>query len=260
MKPASPIRVLLLIPLFYWSINFALAGKLNDFEDDVVVEKKENDHTSNKRRCNHTDNRDDEGYIHGVSDVIYEPVPVLGRTSIEDLSTHSSFLYTLTRKPGDKIMPIFRLDLGYGSIDDNIDFTDFRLELGFGALGASFKNSRFSEDEDPDGLETTQALLLYRMSLMNNFEVDVGVGEYALKGNRRLTDSAFNFSAIWSDSSGFGAEFRYVGTTGDSLNIDDYELSVLYSKDKYSLKTGYRWLEGETQSLTGPFAALVYIF
>jgi hypothetical protein len=260
MKPASPIRVLLLIPLFYWSINFALAGKLNDFEDDVDVEKKQDDHSSKKRRCNNTDNRHDEEYNDSVSDVIIEHVPVIGRTRIEDFPTQPSFSQTQTRKPGDKITPIFRLDLGYGSIDDNIDFTDFRLELGFGALGAAFKSSRFSEDDDPEGLETTQALLLYRVTLTNNFEVDIGVGEYALKGNRHLADSAFNFSAIWSDSSGFGAEFRFVDTYGDSLNINDYEFSVLYSKDKYSLKTGYRWLEGETQSLTGPFAAFVYTF
>ena len=257
MKPVSPIRVLLLIPLFYWSINFALAGKLKDFEDDVVVEKQQDDHSSKKRSCDHADNRDDEDYIDSASVVIFEPVPVFGHPSFEDLSPYSS---SQTRKPGDKIRPLFRLDLGYGSVEDNIDFTDVRLEIGLGQLGASFKSSRFSEDDDPEALETTQALLLYRMPLMNNFEVDVGVGEYALKGNRNRTDSAFNFSAIWSDSSGLGAEFRYVDTYGDVLNIDDYEFSILYSKENYSLKTGYRWLEGETQSLTGPFAALVYVF
>jgi hypothetical protein len=244
--------VVLLIPLFYCSINFALAGKLNDFEEDVVVEKKRDDHTSKKRKC---DNRDDEVYNDSVSGVIYEPVPVFRRSAFSQIP-----LQRQARKPGDIITPIFRLDLGYGSIDDTIDFTDFRLELGYGPLGASFKGSRFSENDDPEGLETTQALLLYRMPLMNNFEVDIGVGEYALEGNRRRTDSAFNFSAIWSDSSGFGAEFRYVDTVGDSLNIEDYELGILYSKDQYSLKAGYRWLEGETQSLTGPFAAFVYIF
>ena len=233
-----------------------MAGQLDDFEDDVVVEKKEDNHTSKKPRCDRTENRDDEGYIHSVSEVIFEPGPAFEPTSIGDLSTRSSF----SHKPGDKITPVFRLDLGYGSIDDNIDFTDIRVEFGIGALGASFKSSRFSEDDDPEALETTQALLLYRMPLMNNFEVDVGVGEYALKGNRNRTDSAFNFSAIWSDSSGLGAEFRYVDTYGDVLNIDDYEFSILYSKENYSLKTGYRWLEGETQSLTGPFAALVYVF
>ena len=259
MKTASSIRVLWLLALFICSINFALAGKLNDFEDDVDVEKKQDDHSSKKHnRCDHTDNRGDEEYI-SDSDIIYERVPVIKRPSTEYLSTGSSFSH-FSHNPGDKITPIFRLDLGYGSIDDNIDFTDFRLELGFGALGASFKSSRFAEDDEPDGLETTQALLLYRMALTNNFEVDVGVGEYALEGNRRLTDNAFNFSAIWSDSSGFGAEFRFVDTYGDALNINDYELSFLYSKENYSLKTGYRWIEGDTQSLTGPFAALVYTF
>lgn len=217
------------------------AGELDDFEEDATEPK-------NGQYLKKTSGDESSFFEDFFRDIFSE---ILG----DMLSGwyQRSLVMGKSRPLGDQLLPIFKADLNYQNVEHDIRAIDAKIELGHGPLGIQFRRTHFSESEPRDKLIVTKYYGLLRFSGCCNFELDFGLGGLTLHGNE--TNTAFSLAIpfkIYPE--------RWVGVcflpSWSFLNrnvINDYDISVPFTIDYFSIQIGYRWVESLNESLNGPY-------
>ncbi len=245
----------------------ALAGKLDDFEQEVIKgEDRPPDPppvydpcTAGDPRCHHTHHHEDEdkdGFLY----LIFAGLGFGGAASwarLDETETQNEAFADLEpRRSGDILIPFARVDLGYQDVDTHIEAYDIRGEAGYGPFAIQARKTLFKEEEPQDELELIQVHALYRMSLGNRLEVDLGMGSMRLKGDADNSGFSFTTPIQFYPIKHLGFEFRPAWSTINNVNIGDYDVALVGSWRFVSVRGGYRRLKAGSQVLDGPQAGL----
>jgi hypothetical protein len=157
------------------------------------------------------------------------------------------------RQEGDLLIPFVRMDGAWQFIDSDVSGFDFRGEAGYGAFAVSARHTYYQEDDDSD-LALTQLYGLWRMSLGNRVELDLGLGSYFLDGNDEVSGFAMTLPLTISPNDYFSIELRPAWFELEEVTNGDFEIAVLTGSRYVNFKLGYRWLTTETSTLDGPLA------
>jgi len=155
----------------------ALAGKLDDFERDA------------------TEGSSDDGGGHDgdYDDSAYEPpagawwvlfLPLIGaEQSYERVRPGATSLdYLKPRRPGEAVIPFVRADVAYQLVESDVDAWDLRAELGYGPVAVQVRETHYDEDQPSDSLDLVQAHALLRMTIIEELELDLGIGALVVDG------------------------------------------------------------------------------
>ncbi len=162
--------------------------------------------------------------------------------------------------PGNPIMPIARFDFAWQAVEDDVTAYDYGLELGYSALALRGRMTHYMEDDPNDTLDLSSLMLLWRIPLTQNMELDAGFGGAELDGMDSQT--GFDFSLAlrgWVPDHHVGFEYR-----GEFIDIGDglssHEIGVLMHVKWFAVRGGYRWTHSSGDSLDGPFAGAALTF
>jgi len=255
---------------FVFHTNISSAGKLDDFEEEATSESTSTSERRVKRR-NEEDNTAGEelansivtSLLGGLLEAAAVGLRTTGGDSLYKAKSSFDDSEHPTLKPrrhGQRLVPFARFDTLFGEFESDLELQDYLVEAGYGAFSATYRYSRFQEKSPSDLLILDQTFINYRMTLGDRTQLDLGLGNYGLKGNQDLSDRAFRFGFSWIGDSRFGVEYNYVFTAGDQVKINDKELALLYSYDYISLKAAYRIINGRSADLRGPSLGLSFHF
>lgn len=155
------------------------------------------------------------------------------------------------RQEGELLIPFVRLDGAWQYIDSDISGIDLRGEAGYGAFAVSARHTYYQERESSD-LGLTQLYALWRMSLGNRVELDLGLGSYFLNGNDEVSGFAMTLPLTISPNDYFSIELRPAWFELEEVTNGDFEVAVLMGSRYANFKFGYRWLTTERSTLDGP--------
>jgi hypothetical protein len=273
---------LIIFVLLLGTMQTVAAGKLDEFEKDASsnedrvenkseeTAKQDTQDSEQKNLAADEDEDTDDGIFDFMFDVIFDglisTVVDGGRASIaksSHMGSEEPILVTENfsvspRISGENIVPQLRADMTAGNLESNIDLEDYRFDLGYGAIGISHKKTTLTESAPEDKLELRQTILMYRMTLSDKLELDIGAGKYRLDGNNAHTEDAANFSILWNNRNGYGLEYRLTKANGNTLELRDNEASFHYGIKRFSVKIGYRSITSDVISLEGPFAGVAF--
>lgn len=158
-----------------------------------------------------------------------------------------------SRSVGDPDLPFFRLDLNYQRVSSNIDGIDGRLEAGYGPYAAQVRHTRYEEKEPSEKLNFTSIHGLLRLSEDNRFEMGLGAGALLLDGERHTTGFSMTAPINWYPHRRIA--IRAVPTISwlGGNSIGDYDISLGYTRQFFSIHSGYRWLRSGGVSIDGPY-------
>ena len=105
---------------------------------------------------------------------------------------------------------------------------------------------------DVDELEMLQYYGLYRMSINDQVEVDIGIGGIDLSGNESNNGFSTTLPVRYHPSDHYGFEFRPAWSNIKGNSIWDFDLTVLAGWRYASIRAGYRWGHSPNASLNGP--------
>jgi len=163
------------------------------------------------------------------------------------------------RIPGSFMAPDLRLDAAYFSPGRKLDAWEAALEAGRGPLALSLRNTWFDQPTLPNAEETetlTQAYAHLRMSYFGFISVDPGLGAMMLDGRGNQTAFAFTLPARIQIQEFAAFEIRSAWGNIRSNDFRDLETSVSVGLPHASLRLGYRWLDGENESVRGSFVGI----
>jgi hypothetical protein len=248
----------------------AMAGKLEDFEKDATKKRVE-DKTQEPGHSHH----------HGAESIVSRNVGSclgeglttflglflveFGKTSFHRagpddyvVKSPSSEKETVieNRKSGQALIPITRLDISYQDVEADVSAMDYRAEVGYGPVALQVRNTHYEEERPDDDLDILQIHMLYRMSIGEKIEIDLGFGGMSLEGENGNSGLSFTVPVLVHPWDYFGVEFRPSWSSINHNTIPDYELSLLTGWRYFSLRAGYRRVMSDTESLSGPFAGI----
>lgn len=217
------------------------AGELDDFEKDATVPK--------NGQCVERASDDEPNFFEDFFRDIFSEI--LGDILSGGIS--GSRIAGESRSLGDQLLPVFKTDLNCQSTGSDIIAIDAKTELGHGPLAIQFRRTHFSEDEPKDKLNITKYYGLLRFFWCCNFELDFGLGGLTLQGNE--TNTAFSLTVPFKiyPERWFGICFLPSWSFLNRNVINDYDISVPFTIDYFSLQIGYRWVESLNESLNGPY-------
>jgi len=163
------------------------------------------------------------------------------------------------RSPGSFIAPDLRLDAAYFSPGRNLDAWEASLEAGRGPFALSLRNTWFDEPALPNAKETetlTQAYAHLRMTYFGFISLDPGLGAMMLDGQGDQTAIAFTLPARVQVQEFAAFEIKSSWANIRSNDFRDLEASVSLGMPHASLRLGYRWLDGEDESVRGSFVGI----
>lgn len=265
--------------LLFCSLLFPLTAvaeiesELNQFEEaattPVVEEDKNTDsqprhnkHT-NKHVSNSSDEDDDDDLSHslaeditvGVLKVAYYVATTPGVYSWERVQ-HSNSLEdsdVTPRELGDRVIPFVRFDAYYNRVDSDIYAHSERVEVGYGPFAFQARALQYRESDPSASLDIKQHHWLYRMSLGDSVELDLGLGGYEISGVSTNSGGSSTVHLLIYPNEYLGIELRPSWATVNGNEISDHELGITYGERYWSVFAGYHWLETSGSSLNGPF-------
>jgi hypothetical protein len=174
----------------------------------------------------------------------------LGQETWQRLDPESSNV--TWRKHGDFTIPFIRYDFAYQHVAYNIHADSHRVEAGYGPFAILLEDYTFSESAPDNKLTSSRQLLLYRMSAVPMFEVDIGLGQTTITDVQKTTFGTFSMPVRIVLGENMDVEFRpaWAGT------LSDYELALHLGQQYGSVKLGYRTLNSPDSSLGGPFLGI----
>ena len=158
----------------------------------------------------------------------------------------------IVRKHGEALVPFLRLDTMYQEVETDVTARDYLIIVGYGAVGFQVRSTVYEEKEPPDKLRLAEYHALYRMSLGNHVEIDLGAGAMVLKGIQENSGFSVTVPVLIHPSDHYGFEFRPVWSSINENDIQDFDVAVLFGWRYVSVKAGYRWVRSPHQSLDGP--------
>lgn len=263
---------LVLVVLFICYASTTIAGKLDQFE--VEATKPTEDSTSQQstpQQDNQLDYDDDSErdtsddisnvFIEVMAEFAFYSVVYGGVSSWEKVQPSGRTNETQTpREFGDPAIPFARIDVNYQSVNSDIDARDSRVELGFGPFGVQYRRTKYDEDNPDDSLTIEQWHGLYRMSLGDYLEIDLGYGRFTLDGNATSRGSSFTLPVLYRPTKNIGIEWRPTWSSINGSDISDHDLGIHFRYQIAALRVGYRWLEAGEADLNGPYIGLAMHF
>lgn len=162
----------------------------------------------------------------------------------------------LRRNAGEPLIPFVRYDFAYQNVSPSIDARIHRFESGYGPIAVLLENFTFNERVPSNTLKVERQMILYRMSVGNEAEVDVGIGKSVITGMQRTMIDVISLPVKFMISENVSVELR--PTWGGT--VDDYEVALHWGMQFGSLKAGYRILSSPDASLNGPFAGIALYY
>ena len=163
---------------------------------------------------------------------------------------------SLHRNAGEPLIPFLRYDFAYQHVSSSIDARIHRFESGYGPIALLLEDFTFNESAPSNTLEIERQMLMYRMSVGNEAEVDLGIGKSIITGMQRTTIDVISLPVKFMIGENTSVELRPVwGGT-----VDDYEVALHWGMQFASLKIGYRLLSSPGASLNGPFAGVAFYY
>ncbi len=230
----------------------AYAGKLDDFEKDAT-EKKEN-------------SEDDdnigvliEGIFKLIIDLSTEPENSDSSTSESVDSTKSSSTRKsngFEREFGVAFTPYVRVDAAYQDVESDVEAYDLRLEFGYSFFAVVGRKTRYFEEDPDDTLDIDEFFLTIRLSELDIFEIDFGVGGLYINGDDINSGVAVSAAILCHPVDYAGFEIRGAWTEINENLIQDYDAAFMLGWRYTSVKVGYRTIISENESLDGPYLGL----
>jgi len=159
------------------------------------------------------------------------------------------------REKGEKMLPLFRVDMDYQYIDSDVEAIGLHLETGYGPFAAQMRQSRFTEDNGDD-LNATAINLLLRATYAKYFEFDMGAGAFQLNGEDENWGFHVTTPFLVHINDHVGFEYRPSWTTLKGNSIREGDLAMMFGRKSTSLKVGYRTLQSPSLELDGFFAGV----
>ncbi len=265
--------LVLILMLIVPAVIPASAGTLDDFEKDAVKKREPSTDSKNKKKSSTTNDDDSaDACIDSAADecldalcssgeagkafgALFGGIADGGRHSWERINANGLAAQQderIARKPGEALVPFLRLDTMYQEVETDVTAWDYLMIVGYGALGFQVRYTVYSEKEPADKLRFAEYHALYRMSLGNHVEVDLGAGAIVLKGAQENSGFSVTAPVFYHPSDHYGFEFRPVWSSVNENSVQDFDVAALFGSRYASIRVGYRWVMSPHKSLDGP--------
>ena len=262
MASATARRIIATATILVLVAGTARAGALDDFEADATRDRPDNDsqhHSHSSSNLGSSLSSDDDGWEGTLGTLAVALIVAPGAISWARASGDPEYLndpnnnWIKPRQPGEPLIPMLRADLASMSLESDVEAVDCRVQAGWGPFAVEF-NPTFYEEQDPDDkLDLYRIWGLYRMSLGNRIELDLGAGGVILEGNESHTGRSFTTPVLIQPRDWIVVEFRPIWSEINGSNLTEYEAGVLLNWKHFSAKAGYHWTHSPERSLDGPF-------
>ncbi len=261
MTGAIVMRLAVLMTVAGFLVGGASAGTLDRFEEDATQDRSGDD---SSRRRNRSTSDDDDGWWDSfgtnlATGLLNGLVVAPGQASWARASGDTNRLGDLgwePREPGAPLLPVVRFDFAYLDLQDDVEATDFRAQVGYGPFAIELNPTFYEEDNPASNLDIYRLWGLYRMSVTDRIEFDVGAGAIMLEGNETNTGFSLTAPILVQAYDWLLVEFRPIWSEINETSIDEYEAGVLLNWQNLAVKAGYRWTRTPETSLNGPFFGL----
>jgi hypothetical protein len=245
-------RCVLCLILVACSCGPLFAGSLDDFEKSATEGAKAD--TTEKRK-------DSAVGCVGCNGLFEPALRVLwygGAASMQRMTipTRGDTSAIAPRQHGEVQLPIASLDLSYQDVESDVRALDGRVELGYGAVGVALRYTHYDEESPRDEMDIVQWHLLYRMSLSEYFEVDLGLGSLALHGDLGHSGSSLTLPIRIRFGDYVAVVYRPAWSNVGGTSIDDHDVGLHVIWRYVSVSVGYRWFRSGDSSLDGVFVGL----
>lgn len=248
------ILLLILLP----SISL-FAGSLDDFEKEI--RKKPEYETENRKSSRSSGDCMSEacGSITGeicgsiLSSAIDETCK-----STSDNSTDS--LLTPDHKPGDFLLPYFRVDSNYSYINKNLYSINNRVEGGYGLFAGSLEFNIYNELNPRDELYQFSFLVLTRFKLIDTLEISPSFGYHSLTGNNITEGFKIGTVIRISPIDNIGVEFRPHTIISQYESIFDFDSSIHWSFRSFGITLGYKYFGNSNTNMYGFYTGLRFFY
>ncbi|MCK4739880.1 MAG: hypothetical protein KAT46_08015 [Deltaproteobacteria bacterium] len=243
-------RIIIFSLIFIFSLSsIAVAGNLSDFEDSIIEKNKRVKKTTKKSKNKSGSNMDSDD----ITAAILYGLAVGGIATMERVREGE-------RKDGDALIPFARIDLSVQDVASDVVAFDARAEFGYGAFGAQVRRTTFNEENTKDVLDLLQSHILYRISPVEQFEVDLGLGTVTLNGGEVHSGVSFTMPVMVRFHEYLGFEYRPAWASINGNHIEDYDYALIIGSRFASLRAGYRIVQSWNNSLEGPYLGLALHF
>ena len=162
----------------------------------------------------------------------------------------------MRRIAGEPLIPFMRYDFAYQHVSSRIGANIHRFESGYGPVALLLEKYTFNEHEPSNTLQVERQMFMYRMSVGNDAEIDLGIGKSVITGMQRTTINVISLPVKFMIGEMTSVELR--PTWGGA--VDDFEVALHWGVKLGSLKAGYRILSSPDASLKGPFAGMAFYY
>ncbi len=162
----------------------------------------------------------------------------------------------LSRYVGDPGLPLCRADVHYQHVSSRVGGLDGRIEAGYGSLGLQIRHTRYEERRPDDSLGLTGIHGLFRVSWTERLELGLGLGGVLLDGESASSGISVTCPVNWYPHPRLNLRFAPVFSQISGNAIRDYDLSVGYIRQYFSLRSGYRWIRAGSETIDGPYAGI----
>jgi hypothetical protein len=250
--------VCLLVCLVFFS-QPASGGELGDLEQDATKGGQSED-----REHGYGDNHNDdcwdscfdELFEHMVWDVL-EAGWTMSWNRAKGIQSEE-YKTLKPRHSGEALIPVLRVDAEYQNVKGDVSAYDIRCEAGYGPIGLQVRNTHYREKSPADKLNFLQIQGLYRMSVGNKFEIDLGFGSSNLYGKKDHSGPSLSTSILVHPNEVIGFELRQSWTSFNANELSDYDFGMDLKYKRAALRMGYRWVRSEHESLNGPYVGISF--
>ncbi len=263
----SPARFLIILAVIISIVAitpFAAASELDEFEEAATSDKTQQEDEHQDEQDDGDDRDDDDcNFFSHILGMIFETFIdvfclVISDGAKKSLARVEESTETVSpkieiRQTGEPTLPFFQLEHKYLRVDSDITAQDDSIELGYGPFGFNCRHTDFSEKKPSDELTLTQYHLLLRISATDTGEFGIGMGALTIHGNDDNSGFSLTFPIKIYPKESFGIRFKPTYSWINGNSIDDYDISLAYTKRYGSLQLGYRFLEANGVNLDGSY-------
>ncbi len=254
------MSVVLACQLLCFPGSGAIAGQLQDFEK-AATGKPDQEPNAGEKSSGRGDAFSDalfEALFTGLFEVIGEGVEsTMARINPRPDGPYKDIE---PRQTGAPDLPFFRFDVANQHINSGVSGWDGRAELGYGALGLQLRQTRYAEKNTEDNLDITYVQGLFRLSGSRYFETCVGLGEIILVGQERNSGTSLVYALNIYPIKELEVRISPAWSTINDHRVSDYDGSIGYVRDYYSVRIGYRRMRAAEDVLAGPYFGAAFYY
>jgi len=273
MQP-SPAKGIVLASIFVlcaclWVPATSLAGKLEDFESDVTQGREESPYVG-RDRPEGTEVQAETGFgermaaeaveeildifivtfTHMIIDGMHDSLRRVNASSVPGQKRGPGL-----RRSGEAMLPFFRVDIAYQSVESDIDAIDARTEGGYGPWAVQGRYTRYTERDPDDELHMYQIHGLLRITRGESAEGDIGVGAVIIEGTHTTGGFSITIPLLVHPSDHYGLEIRPSWGFISGNVLQDYDIGILAGWRHVRVRGDTAGLRDRTNPSTVPSSA-----